>query len=119
MSKKPDTVDAYIATLDDGVQQIFAALRETVLRLAPGATETIKYDMAAWQLNGTYLVYAGAWKKHIGLYPVGRGDGAFEAMLAPYRDKKDTVKFVYAKPMPFDVIEAILRARLAEIERHA
>jgi uncharacterized protein YdhG (YjbR/CyaY superfamily) len=116
MATKFATVDAYVAALPDGVQQVFSALRETVLRLAPGAEEAVKYDMPTWRVRGTYVIYAAAWKSHIGLYPVSRGDADFEAAVGPYRDKKDTVKFVYSKPMPFDIIERIVLVRLAELE---
>ena len=72
--------------------------------------------MPTWRLKDTYVIYAAAWKAHIGLYPVYRGDAEFEAAIAPYRDKKDTVKFVYKKPMPFEIVERIVKARLAELE---
>lgn len=116
MATKFTTVDAYVAALPDGVAEIFQALRETVLRLAPGADEAVKYDMPTWRFKDTYIVYAAAWKRHIGLYPVYRGDAAFEAMVGPYRDKKDAVKFVYSKPMPWDVLERVIATRLAELE---
>jgi len=116
MATKFTTIDAYAAALPDGVQQIFLAVRETIRALAPDAEEAIKYDMPTWRLKGTYVIYAAAWKTHIGVYPVSRGDADFEAAVGPYRDKKDTVKFVYKKPMPFDILECILRARLAELE---
>lgn len=116
MAAKFTSIDAYVAALPDGVQQIFGAVRETVVRLAPGAEEAIKYDMPTWRLKGTYVIYAAAWKRHIGMYPVYRGDGAFEAAIAPFRDKKDTVRFVYTQPIPFDIIERIVLARLAELE---
>ena len=113
MTIKPATIDAYAATLPDGVQEIFQAVRETVLRLAPGAVEAIKYDMPSWRTGEGRTIYVGAWKNHLGLYPVYRGDTAFEALVAPYRDKKDTVRFVYRRPIPFDVIEAIVMTQLA------
>ena len=116
MPTKFTTVDAYVAALPDGVQQVFEAVRETIRRLAPQAEEAIKYDMPTWRLKDTYIIYAAAWKSHIGMYPVGRGDAVFEAAIGPYRDKKDTVKFVYKQPMPFDIIERIVKARLIELE---
>ena len=115
MPVKFATVDAYVASLPDGVQEIFAALRETIRKLAPAAEEVIRYDMPAWRLNGTTIIHAAAWKHHIGLYPVYRGDPDFERTIGVYRDKKDTVKFVYTQPMPFDVVERIVAVRLAEL----
>ena len=112
MPAKFNTVDAYVAVLPDGVQEIFAALRETILKLAPAAEEVIRYDMPAWRLNSTTVIHAAAWKSHIGLYPVYRGDADFEFAIGPFRDKKDTVKFPYKRPMPFELVERIVRVRL-------
>lgn len=116
MVTKPASIDAYIHVLPDGVSSIFSALCQTIRTLVPEAEEAIKYDMPSWHMRGTPIIYAAAWKHHIGLYPVHRGDADFEAAVGPYRDKNDTVKFLYSKPMPFDVVERIVRARLAEWE---
>lgn len=119
MATKLTTVDAYVAALPDGVQQIFEALRDVVRKLAPSAEETIRYSMPAWQITGVTVIHAAAWKHHIGLYPVYRGDADFELAIGPYRDKQDTVKFPYSQPMPFEIVERIIAARLAGLEaRH-
>jgi uncharacterized protein YdhG (YjbR/CyaY superfamily) len=62
------------------------------------------------------VIYAAAWKRHIGLYPVYRGDAGFETLVGPYRDRKDTVRLDYTKPMPMDVIAAVVAARVVELE---
>lgn len=109
-------IDSYIAALPDGVLEIFAAVRQTIAGLLPAAGEIIKYGMPGWQLSGRPVIYAAAWKNHIGLYPVYRGDAAFEAAIGPYRDKKDTVRLVYSKPIPHDIIAQIVTARRAQLE---
>jgi uncharacterized protein YdhG (YjbR/CyaY superfamily) len=114
--RKLTTVDAYVAALPDGVQQIFEALRHSIRKLAPHADKAMRYDMAAWRVKHITVIHAAAWKHHIGLYPVYRGDEDFEMVIGPYRDKKDTVKLLYEQPMPFDVIERIITARLAALE---
>ena len=117
MSTAPKTIAAYVATLPDGVQAVFAAVCDVIRQEAPGAVESIKYGMPAWHLGKEHVIYAGAWKSHIGLYPVYGGDADFEALVGPYRDKKDTVRLVYSKPMPMDVIAAIVARRWTELER--
>ena len=110
--KPEQTVDRYIGALAPDVAFIMGRIRDTIRQVAPDATESIKYTMPLFQYDGTYL-YVGAWKKHIGLYPVfPAADPALEAELAPYRAKKDTVQFKYAKPMPYDLIAKIARARV-------
>ena len=116
MQGKSQTIDSYMTALPEGVDAVFAALREAILAVAPEADETIKYGMASWSLKGEHLIYAAAWKNHVGLYPVYRGDAAFEASIGPHRDKKDTVRLVYSKPVPYDIVTQIMAARRAELE---
>lgn len=113
------TIGDYIAGLPDGVQAVFGAVCDVIRHNAPGATEAIKYGMPSWHAPKGPVIYAGAWKNHIGLYPVYVGDADFEALVGPYRDKKDTVRLVYSRPMPMDVIAAIVAARWIELERQA
>lgn len=92
---------------------ILDQVSETLRAVAPNVHESIKYDMPLFEYAGTYL-YVGAWKKHLGLYPVyPASDPALEAEIAPYRSGKDTVQFKYAKPVPFDLIARIARDRIA------
>ena len=119
MAKKFATMDAYIAALPEGPRVIMDAVRDRMRALVPEAEETIRYDMPAWRLNGETIIHIAAWKQHLGLYPVYRGDAAFEAQLAPYRDKKDSVKFIYKNPIPIELIEAIVRGQLARMEKTA
>lgn len=109
--KPEQTIDRYIGALPPDVAFIMERVRETIHQVAPEVTESIKYTMPLFQYAGTYL-YVGAWKKHIGLYPVFPADPALEADLAPYRARKDTVQFKYSKPVPYELIARIARARV-------
>ncbi|RYE72934.1 MAG: DUF1801 domain-containing protein, partial [Hyphomicrobiales bacterium] len=91
-SKPERTVDQYIAALPPDVAFIMERIREALHEMAPDLRESIRYTMPLFRYEGTYL-YVGAWKKHIGLYPVFRADPELEAAIAPYRAKKDTVQF--------------------------
>lgn len=110
-SKPTRTLDSYIAALPPDAAFIVERLRELLGDLAPDVRETIKYDMPLFEYAGTYL-YAGAWKKHLGLYPVYPAAPELEARLAPYRSGKDTVQFKYTTPIPYDLIAEIAKARI-------
>jgi uncharacterized protein YdhG (YjbR/CyaY superfamily) len=58
----------------------------------------------------------GGWKKHVGLYPVAPQEAALEAELTPLRASKDTVKLVYSKPIPYDLVTRLVKARLKTIK---
>lgn len=94
MAAEPPKLDTYIAALPPEGQTAAADVRATVKRAVPTVVETMKYGVLAFQLRGQTFLYAGIWKKHVGLYPIYRGEGDLEAAMAPYRAKTDTVRFL-------------------------
>lgn len=112
------TVDEYIASFPDTVQPILQRVRETIAAEMPGAEEKIRYDIAAFMLDGRYGLHFAGWKKHVGLYPVPVADGELEAAIAPYRSGKDSVNFPYSMPIPYELIGQIA-ALVAEQRRAA
>lgn len=116
MAKPPKpqrSIESYIAGLPPDVAFIMERVRETIRETAPDVVESIKYDMARFEYAGTYL-YAGAWKKHLGLYPIYPAAPALEAEIAPHRAKKDTVQFFYKTPIPYELIAKIAKARIKQ-----
>jgi uncharacterized protein YdhG (YjbR/CyaY superfamily) len=107
------SIESYIAGLPRDVAFIMERVRETIREIAPDVTETIKYDMPLFQYSGAYL-YVGAWKKHLGLYPIYPAAPELEAEMAPYRAKKDTVQFKYRDPIPYELIGRIATARIKQ-----
>jgi uncharacterized protein YdhG (YjbR/CyaY superfamily) len=110
------TVDDYIAAQPPDVAHILERLRETIHKAAPGATEAIKYSMPVFRHGDGYIFYVGAWKRHIGLYPIHAQPPALEAALAPLRGSKDTVKLVHARPIPYELVRRLVHARIKELQ---
>jgi uncharacterized protein YdhG (YjbR/CyaY superfamily) len=119
MSCKPATatgsIDAYLESLPERSRASIEQIRLRVATVAPEAIEAIKYGMPTAAIQGRNILYYAAWKTHIGMYPIYRGSPDFEAALAPYRDKKDTVRFILSKPIPFDIVDLILENRISEM----
>ena len=113
MPATPTTVDDYIATFPEEVQERLARVRAALHRAIPGADERIRYGMPAVMLGGPYAVHFAAWKRHIGLYPVTRLEGALEDEIAAYRTHKDSVRFPHDQPVPYELIERLARALAA------
>ena len=61
-------VDAYIAARPVQTAAILSRIREVVRACAPGVSERISYGIPAFRLQRDIL-YVGAFKAHIGLYP--------------------------------------------------
>ncbi|NJN55349.1 MAG: hypothetical protein HC804_11670 [Anaerolineae bacterium] len=114
----PTTIDDYIADFPPDVQEILQKVRATIREAAPGAEESIKYQMPTFVLKGN-LVYFGGFKKHVGFYPVPTGIEAFAEDLAPYKTGKGSIQFPYDKPVPYDLITKVVKFRVEENLRNA
>ena len=107
------SVDDYLASLLGEQRAVLEEIERRVLVVVPGAERVIRYDMPTWQVNGTSLVHAAAWKRHVALYPVPpEGDVALDADLAPYAGAKGTLKLPYDE-VDYDLVERAVR-RLVE-----
>jgi uncharacterized protein YdhG (YjbR/CyaY superfamily) len=108
------SIDKYIATFPENIQEIMEQLRATIKAAAPEAGEKISYNMPTFTLNGKYLVYFAGWKDHIAFYGAPRGNPEFDGELKTYETGAGTLQFPYDKPMPYDLISRIVKFRAAE-----
>jgi len=120
MATAPATVDEYLASFPPDVREVLERVRAAIHAGVPGGEEKVRYGMGAVMLGGRYAIHFAGWKHHVGLYPVPAFDDPLEQEVAPYRSKKDTVYFPYAKPVPYELItrmaEEISRLRAAADE---
>jgi len=61
--------------------------------------------------QGGVLVYYGAFKHHLGLFPPVE-DPVLRERAARYAGPKGNLQFPYAAPVPYDLIVAIVASRL-------
>lgn len=104
----PTTVDAYASALPDQPREAFAEVRRLIAERVPSVQESIRYQMPVFKIDGIYLVYVGAWKHHIGLYPIPTLPTSLEAEISPYRTKTDTVRLLYKQPIPYELIGRLI-----------
>lgn len=111
--ERPSDIDSYISQFPADVQAVLEKVRATIRNAAPEATEIISYQMPAIRQHGI-LVYFAAWKKHIGLYPPISGDKALEKAVARYAGPKRNLQFPLDEPIPYDLIERIVKLRVKQ-----
>jgi uncharacterized protein YdhG (YjbR/CyaY superfamily) len=111
--KKAKDIDGYISQFPADVQAMLQKVRTTISSAAPEAKETISYLMPAFKLHGM-LVYFAAWEKHIGLYPPISGDKTLEKAVARYAGPKGNLQFPLDEPIPYDLIERIVKLRVKQ-----
>ena len=105
---KAETIDEYVATFSPEVRAILEKIRLTIGTAAPDADEAISYRMPTFKQNGV-LVHFAAFKNHIGLYPPIRGDTSLEKAISPYAGEKGNLRFPLDRPIPYDLIERIVK----------
>jgi uncharacterized protein YdhG (YjbR/CyaY superfamily) len=107
------SIDEYIATFPEEIQNILEEIRATIRAAAPDAEEKISYQMPTFALKGN-LVHFAAFKSHIGFYPTPSGTEAFKEEIARYQGAKGSIRFPLDEPMPLDLIARIVKMRAAE-----
>ena len=111
--KKFETIDEYIATFPEDIQDILEKMRKVIQEAAPEAEEAISYGMPTFKLHGN-LVHFAAYKNHIGFYPAPSGIEAFKEEISEYKSSKGAVQFPLDKPIPYDLVEKIVIFRVKE-----
>jgi uncharacterized protein YdhG (YjbR/CyaY superfamily) len=109
-----ESVDDYISTFPPDVQTVLQALRSTIHNSAPGAEESIRYQIPRFSINGRPVVYLAGWRKHISLYPMPELDETLEPQVAPYLSGQGTAKFPLADPIPHELITILVQRLVAQ-----
>ena len=109
----PKDIDEYIARFPPEVQVVLERIRATISKAAPRAQEVISYQIPAFTLNGA-LVYFAAFKNHIGFYPPVRDNASLEKAISPYAGEKGNLRFPLDRPIPYQLIERIVKYRVKQ-----
>ena len=116
MAGKPRTIDEYLAALSDDKRAALENLRKTIRAAAPKAEECISYQLPAFRQNGM-LVAFGATEKHCAFYLMSSSTvEAHKDELKGYDTSKGTIRFQADKPLPADLVQKLVQARIAENE---
>src|SRR5207249_789578 len=100
--------------------QVLQRVRSIIRKALPKAQEAISYNIPAYKINGTTVIYFAGWKQHYSLYPAGeRLVAAFKEELAPYELSKGTIRFPLARPVPAKLIGQIAKFRATEVIERA
>ena len=115
--EKFETVDSYISSFDGRKKSILSDFRKKIKSLSPTSVESMSYGMPSYKLNNKPLVYFAAFKEHIGFFPTPSGIDALEEETKPYRSGKGTLQFKLDKPIPWDLVEKIVKYRVSQNEK--
>ncbi|HEX2054012.1 MAG TPA: DUF1801 domain-containing protein [Actinomycetota bacterium] len=114
---KPASADEYLAALPREKREVLERIRETVHAIAPDVEDGFGYGMPGFKLGGKGLLWYAAWKNHYSLYPLTE---AMEAVLPKNgryeNNDKGTIRFPAGGAFPFDLVEQLVKARVAEVK---
>ena len=112
------SVEQYIASQPDAVQEALKCVRSAIHKAMPAAEELISYQIPAYRLHNVTVLYFAGWKQHFSLYPVSAPlVAAFKDKFAPYKLSKGTIRFPLSEPVPVKLIEDIAKFRAQEVTR--
>lgn len=109
-------IDQYISQFPEEVQHQLQEIRKIIKEAAPEAVELMAYGMPGYKTQGKPLVYFAGYKNHIGFYATPSGHEQFSEELSHYKQGKGSVQFPLDGPMPYDLIERMVKFRVQENE---
>ncbi len=112
---KFESIDEYLGTLEATQREALQKLRTQIVSAAPTAEECFSYGIPAFR-QGKVVCGFAAMKNHCGFY-VFDGDtvAAFADDLEGYDVSKGTIRFQPEDGLPDELVQKIVKARLAEI----
>ena len=114
MSPKPQTIDEYLAPVSNEKRAALEKLRRAIKSAAPKAEECISYGLAAFRLNGKFLVALGAAANHCAFYPGSLPVEAHKDELKAYDTSKGTIRFQADRPLPAALVRKLVKTRIAQ-----
>ena len=110
-------IDDYLTRLPDDQRRALDELRATILRTVPEAEQCISYKLPAFRVHGKVVAGFGAFANHLSYLPhSGSILPVFGLDASGYECTQSSLHFTPDHPLPDDLVERLLRARLEEID---
>ncbi len=114
-AKKPESIDAYLATVTPDRRAALQKLRKTILSILPDAEECISYAMPAFRQGGHVVAGFLATAEGCSYFPFsGKTLASVADDVAAYEQTKGALHFDPRRPLPVALVRKLLKARIAE-----
>ncbi len=105
--EKPKTIEEYILSQADEIQDDLWSIHEIIYKALPGAEGRISWSMPTYWKGHNILNFAAS-KNHIGFYPGAEAVTHFSDDLKKYSTEKGTIRIPYGE-IDADLIEKIAK----------
>lgn len=107
------SVDDYLEGIEDAsAKGALIKLRKLILKTLPEGEEVISYGIPTYKFYGMVASFA-AFKNHLSFFP-GHTVADFADDLKDFKTSNGTIQFTPDKPIPDDLIVAMIQYRAAE-----
>ena len=103
---QPSTIDQYIKSQSEEIQEILTRLKAEIKSILPQALEKMSWRMPTFW-DKTNIIHFAAHKNHVGVYPGDKAIEHFEDRLKDYKHSKGAIQFLYDRPIPYELIKEI------------
>ena len=109
-------VDKHLKQFEISQRAILQNLREMIAAELPTATETIKYGIPTFVIEGIGIIGYDGYKKHNSLFPYsGSTTSLLKAELAQYEQTKGSIHFAIDKRFPKPLLKKIIKVRIQQL----
>jgi uncharacterized protein YdhG (YjbR/CyaY superfamily) len=113
-------VDEYLNAVDEPKRTTLRALRQAILEIIPDAEQVISYRVPAFRVDGKSVAGFAAFKDHLSYLPFsGSVLGRLGDELDGYTMTKSSLHFPVDQTLPKSLVEKLIAARLADVERRS
>jgi uncharacterized protein YdhG (YjbR/CyaY superfamily) len=117
MTDKPKTIEDYLAQVSEDQRHALEELRNAIRVIVPNAEEGFSYGLPAFRVEDRPLVAYGASKNHCSLYPMSPAViEKLKSDLKAFETSRGTIRFSPEEPLPDDLVQKIVEARIAELQ---
>jgi uncharacterized protein YdhG (YjbR/CyaY superfamily) len=107
---KATNIDDYLKGKPLEVRLVLEQVRRAIGRAIPKATESISYQIPAYRLGTSPVVFFAGWKEHYSVYPASPAlVAAFSHELEPYEVSKGTIRFPLDRKVPTGLISRLAK----------
>jgi uncharacterized protein YdhG (YjbR/CyaY superfamily) len=111
---KPATIAEYIDAAPRPGQKNLRELYAILRKVAPRATEAIKWRSPVFEENRILFAFA-AYKAHLNFMPTPSAMKPFKRELSKFRTGKGSIQIPYDQPLPKALIRRIAAFRVREL----